>query len=328
MRVLVTGATGFLGNWITRRLVEMGDQVRIIKRPSTPIGDLGGLSLDVRPGDVLDRPSLETACEGVDLVYHLAGLVAYSRAERAAMEQVNVQGTKNVLEACKARGVGRLLHASSVVTIGASRTPIALNEDSTNPIADLRLGYFDTKLQAEKLVLEADRRGEIEAYLINPATIYGPGDARKGSRATQLKVVAGRFPFYPPGGVNIVHIDDVVDMTIKICQARARGKRYIISGENVTIKDLFVRLAGLAGVRPPLIPLSRRAIFAMGRMGDALERIGQKGPLNSETAWTSTLYHWFEPKNITAEFGFRPRSADEALALSVRWILSQKRAGS
>ncbi len=320
MKVLVTGATGFLGQWLTRRLLDEGFEVRVLVRSRTKLDELETLKLDVAEGDVTNLESLETACRGVDGVFHLAGLIAYSKAQRSAMEQVNVQGTKNVIKAIQKNGQARLLHLSSVTAVGAGFTPQEiLNEHSDYNIRHLNLGYFETKHDAELAVFNEVRVGRLDAVAINPSTIYGPGDAKKGSRGAQLKVARGSFPFYPPGGVNIVHVDDVVDLCTKVFRTGKSGDRTIASGENLSIHDTFNRIAAFAGVKPPSIALPRFALFAAGRVGDFLESVGSKGPINTENAWTSVLYHWFSNDKAKREFGFNPRPANEALEASVRW---------
>lgn len=323
MKVLVTGATGFLGNQLTRRLLDEGMEVRVLVRSRAKLEELEGISLshlEVAMGDITDETSLRDATHGVHGVFHLAGLIAYSRQQRQAMQEVNVQGTKNLISAIVKNGSPRLLHVSSVVAIGAGFTPDQiLDESSPYNVGHLHLGYFDTKHEAELAVFDAVKRQEIEAVAINPSTIYGPGDARKGSRSTQLKVARGKFAFYPPGGVNVVHVDDVVDLCIQAFRSTKNGERYIACSENLTIKETFDRIAKLAGVKPPRIPLPRSAIFGLGKIGDLLQAMGGKGPLNSDNAWTATMYHWFKHDKATREFGFRPKPAQEALEASIKW---------
>lgn len=320
MKVLVTGATGFLGQWLTRRLLEEGHDVRVLVRSKAKLEDLSDLKLEVSEGDVTNPESLDRACKGVQGVFHLAGLIAYSRAQRQAMEAVNVQGTKNVIAAIEKNGSPRMLHLSSVTAIGAGFTKDQiLDETSPYNVAHLGLGYFDTKHDAEVAVFDAVRAGRIEAVAINPSTIYGPGDAKKGSRSAQLKVARGKFPFYPPGGVNVVHVDDVVDLCIKAFHEGRSGERTIACGENLTIKETFDRIAALAGVKPPSLALPRTALFAIGKVGDMLESLGKKGPINTENAWTASMFHWFRHDKATRDFGFKPRPAQEALEASIRW---------
>jgi dihydroflavonol-4-reductase len=322
MKVLVTGATGFLGGWLVRRLAQDGLDVRIIKRPKTSLDELADLQkLEVFPGDVTDLESLQKATKDVDSVFHLAGLIAYTRAQRAAMENVNVQGTANVLQACAENSVRRLLHLSSVTAIGASfdgRQP--LNENSPYNLEKLNLGYFETKRKAEELVRKATQAGRVDAVIINPSTIYGPGDAKKGSRSTQLKVARGKFPFYTSGGVNVVSIEDAVHCIVEGWRVGRTGERYIVAGQNLTIKELFEVIASEAGVQAPRYHLPTPAVHLLGKIGDLMEAIGKKGPISSENAWTSTLYHWFDSSKAQRELGLKPRPAREAIRASVAWI--------
>jgi dihydroflavonol-4-reductase len=323
MKVLVTGATGFLGNQLTRRLLDEGMEVRILVRSINRLDELDGIrtsDVEVSMGDVINPESLLEATRGVQGVFHLAGLIAYSRQQRQAMQMVNVQGTKNLISAIIQCGSPRLLHLSSVVAVGAGFTPDQiLDESSPYNVGQLDLGYFETKHAAELAVFDAVGKKEIEAVSINPSTVYGPGDSKKGSRRTQLKVAKGTFPFYPPGGVNVVHVDDVVDLCVKAFRSNINGQRYIACGENLTIKDTFYRIARLANVKPPRTPLPRAALFGLGKIGDLIESLGGKAPLNTENAWTATLYHWFKCDKAQREFGFRPKPAQEALEASIKW---------
>lgn len=323
MAVLVTGATGFVGAWLVRRLTEQGETVHVLHRPSSSMEDLQGIPFVSRIGDVTDAESVRKACAEVDTVFHLAGVVGYSKAMRAQMDKVNVGGTRNVVEAVQTGRKPKLVYMSSVVAVGASRKPVALNEESPYTISNLNLGYFETKKAAEELVVQACRQGKIEAVILNPSTIYGAADARKGSRKTQLKVARGEFPFYTSGGVSVVSVHDVVAAVLAARSKGRNGERYILSGENLTIKSLFDRIAGFAGVKPPSIKLPNLAVHAIGKVGDLLETLGKKGPLNSENAWTALLFHWFDHSKATAELGFNPRPADVALKESVDWMKQQ-----
>lgn len=319
MAVLVTGATGFVGSWLVRRLIEQGERVHILHRPSSRLDEFEKLDFVSALGDVTDAQSVRQACASVDSVFHLAGVVGYSRAMRPIMDAVNIGGTQNVVDALRATDK-RLVYMSSVVAVGASFTPHPLNENSTYNVGHLNLGYFETKRKAEELVAEACRQGVLNATMVNPSTIYGPGDAKKGSRKTQIKVAQGKFPFYTSGGVSLVSVHDVVEAVLTARTKGRVGERYILSGENITIQDLFQRIAGLSGVQPPRIFLPNPVVRSIGLVGDLLERLGKKGPLNSENAWTSILFHWFDHSKARAELGFNPRPAQEALRESVEWM--------
>lgn len=323
MAALVTGASGFVGTWLVRGLLDQGEKVYVLHRKSSSLEELDRRTVHSCLGDVTDADSVNAAVQDVDTVFHLAGVVGYSKAMRQTMEQVNVGGTKNVIDAVKRKKNTRLIYMSSVVAVGASYDGTPLNEESPYTIANLDLGYFETKRDAEILVKQACDKGEIDAVILNPSTIYGATDAKKGSRKTQIKVAQGKFPFYTSGGVSVVSVHDVVRATLTAKEKGRTGERYILSGENLTIKEVFRRIATIAGVKPPSIHLPSPVVKGVGRVGDLLEKLGKKGPLNTENAWTALLYHWFDHAKASRELGFRPRPAQEALEESVGWMKQQ-----
>lgn len=324
MKVLVTGGTGFVGSWLVKRLVQEGLDVRCLHRSSRDLDDLAGVKFESSLGDITDFASVQKACKGVDTVFHLAGVVGYSRQMRELMDKVNIGGTENILKASSENGVRRFLHMSSVVAIGASYTPTPLNENSSYTLGNLNLGYFESKKRAEELVKAFVLNRKLDAVIVNPSTVYGPGDAKKGSRKIQIKVAQGKFPIYPTGGASIVSVHDVIEGILKSWQKGRTGERYILSGENLLVRDLFRKIAQLGGVNPPRVPLPRPIALGLGRIGDVLESIGKKTPINTENAWVSSLYHWFDSSKAKVELGFSARNADEALAESVAWMKTNK----
>jgi dihydroflavonol-4-reductase len=320
-KVLVTGANGFLGSWLVRRLVEEGHQVFSLVRKSSDLSDLKDIKTEYVYGDVTNIHSLLDACKGMDSVFHLAGLIAYKKSERKRMEAINVGGTANVIEACRIHKVRRLVHLSSVVAVGAGFTPSQiLNEQSEFNVESLHLGYFDTKRAAEKLVTTACQKKQIDAVILNPSTIYGPGDAKKGSRKTQLKVARGKFRFFTSGGVSIVAVQDAVDGIISAWKKGITGERYILSGDNITIKHLFELIAELASVPAPKTLMPSAVLHAIGFAGDLAHKVGLSSPVSQENAWTATMFHWFDNSKAKAELDFNPRPAKEAIAQSVQWM--------
>ena len=321
MKVVVTGAHGFLGSWLTRELVKAGYDVHILARPTSDLSDLSGLPYKKLIGDVTDPTSLEKAFVDAKGVFHLAGVVAYKHEDRELMEKVNVQGTANVVNAAAKSKVPKLLHLSSVVAVGASKKPDQiLNEDSPYTIGDLNLGYFETKRRAEEIVKNATAKGAFESIIVNPSTIYGAGDAKKGSRSVQVKVAQEKFPFYTPGGASIVGVEDVIDGIMKAWDKGRSGERYILSHENWTVKELFTAIAEEAGVEPPTMKLPSPVLHTLGYITDALRPLGIKGPVSRENAWTSTMFHWFDNSKARRELGFNPRPAREAIKKSVGWM--------
>lgn len=293
----------------------------VLLRRSLKDTDLSDLPVRAALGDVTDSYSLLKATENQDIVYHLAGKIAYKPSERLEMEKVNVGGTQKVVDACVTQKTPALVYMSSVVAIGASFDKKPLTEESPYNVAHLHLGYFDTKHRAEEIVKTAVHHNGLRAFILNPSTVYGPGDAAKGSRNVQTKVARGKFPFYPPGGVNVVHINDVLYCLRVVTEKGKVGQRYVVAGENLYLKDVFEMIAEAAGVQPPRFTLPRWALHLLGAFGDhVLTPLNLKSPLSRETAWTSTLYHWFSSEKAQKELGLKVTPAKLAIRDSVEWM--------
>jgi dihydroflavonol-4-reductase len=324
VKTLVTGATGFVGSKLTQKLLDLGHDVRILSRSGRPPEEFRDAGLEVVRGDISDNESVIRAAVGCKYIFHLAGVVGYAKALQQEMVMANVVGTANIIEASIKNKIEKLFYMSSVVAIGAAFRKDVLNEESPYNVGHLNLGYFETKHRAEQLVKDAVKNGQVNAVIANPTTIYGAGDARKGSRKVQIAVAQGRFKFYTAGGANIVHIDDCIDGCMKIFEKGRPGERYILAGDNLTIKEIFTMIAKEAGVTPPFIYLPTPVVHALGRIGDWQARHHKKGLITSENAWTSTLYHWFSADKARRELGFNPRPSRLAVAESIRWMREQK----
>lgn len=325
MKALVTGANGFLGSWLVKKLLSEGHEVTALVRPSSDLSELRDVNCKYVYGDVTEKESLVQAFNGMDTVFHLAGLIAYKKTDRLKMEKVNVQGTRNVVEVieqmtAKQKPV-KLLYLSSVVAIGAGYSNHeVLNEQSPYNISKLNLGYFETKHAAEKIVVDSAKAGRIHAVCVNPSTIYGAGDAKKGSRKTQIKVAQGKFKFYTPGGVNVVSLESVLSGILSAVEKGRSGERYILAGQNFLIKDLFAIIAAAANVPAPRREIPKWLLHVIGFCGDVMTAFGAKTSLSSETAWTSSLFHWFDSSKAQRELDFVPGDSKLAIQNSVRWM--------
>ncbi len=320
MKVVVTGANGFLGAWLTRRLLAEGHDVAALVRRQSDLSEMEHDKPEYVYGDVTDKESLRQAFKNKDIVFHLAGVVAYKKSERPLMDKVNVGGTQNVVDICEELKIPQLLHVSSVVAVGASFRPKVLTETSQYSISHLNLGYFETKKKAEEIVLKAVREKRIHAVCVNPATIYGFGDGKKGSRKTQVKVARKEFPFYTSGGVNIVAAEDVVEGILLAIKNGKNGERYILANQNMTIKELFGKIANYAGVKPPPIYMPNLVLHTLGITGDLLAKFNINIGVSRENAYTASMFHWFDSAKAQKELNYKPTSSDKAIENSVRWM--------
>ncbi len=292
MRVYVTGGSGFIGSHIVRELRERGAEVR------DEFVELG------------DRPALERAISGCDAVVHVAALYSFDDPARE-LERVNVEGTRNVLAACAARGVRRLVHTSSAGTCGPVPGRQATEEDSP-PAGELSVPYKRTKLAAERLVLEAARDG-LDAVVVNPTTPVGEGDARPTPTGRMIRGAArGRYRAFLDIGLNVVDVRDVARGHALALERGRTGERYILGGADLTLEELFAAVCALAGRPRPHL----RVPYALVRAAALV------GAINRHEARLARLPAYFSSAKAERELGYRPGPVEPALARAVAEALS------
>lgn len=328
MRALITGGNGFLGAHLIDKLLSEGLEVTAIVRKTSNLSEIHSADrIQFEYGDITDKNSLLNAFQKTkpEVIFHLAGYIGYKKTEREMMEKINVEGTKNVIEAMISAKVPKIVHMSSVVAVGAGyRQSEILDENSKFNLSPLNLGYFETKRQAEELVVAATKHGDIKSVILNPSTIYGPADAKKGSRKTQVKVAQGKFRFYTSGGVSVVSVEDVIEGIYRGFKVGRNGERYILSGENILIKELFEKIARFAEVTPPNLYLPNIALHIIGKAGDLASKLGYPVSLSQENAWTATMFHWFKNDKAKQELGMEFKPADYSIQQSVQWMRENK----
>lgn len=313
---MVTGAGGFIGSYLAKSLATEVEVRAMFHGRALP----DPLAQVVTPtkADLTDPVALIDLCRDVSTVFHCAAVVGHSRRDNELMRRVNAEGTKNILDAAINAGVKNFVYVSSCVTVGASDSPGApLDEESPQTLSRYNLGYVASKTAGETLVLDAARVGKIRGVVVNPSVVYGAGDMLKDSRAPQRAVCAGKMVCYPVGGVSVVAVEDVVDGILGAWRKGRAGERYLLTGENMTIKELFSAIADCAGVRAPWVRIPTSVLRTLGVVGDGANRLGIPFPIDSDSAITATLYYWYTSEKARREFGFQARSARSAIASSV-----------
>jgi dihydroflavonol-4-reductase len=256
--------------------------------------------------------------EGIEGVFHLAAVMTTRLQDSHLLHEVNVRGTGNVVRLCEEKKVARLVHVSSSVTIGGSDRPEVLNEDSVDPLRQEKLDNYESKRKGEELVLAAARDGKVSAVVVNPGLMFGAGDGKKPIRRAYVQVARGQLPFFTPGGINVVAVEDVVEGMIAAFEKGRSGERYLLTGENLTLKQVFEMIAREAGVKAPQKEISRRVLTAAAGFARVF---GLQGDFNAQNLRMAQLYHWYDHSKATRELGFHPRPASEAIRNSVQWIL-------
>lgn len=307
MNVLVTGASGFIGSHLVSYLKNFNISVKGMYRKQHNIQNYVY-------GDVTNLDSLITAFKNIDVVIHAAGI---TDGIKDHMFKVNIEGTQNVISAAIKQKVQKVVHISSTAAVGATFKPISLTEES---YCNLTIDYFQSKYLSEQIVKNAVSKKQIEAVILNPTQVYGPGDMKKSSRQSlHLKIIRGKFLFYPPGGVSVVDIQSVVEAIYNSIEKGINGERYILSGENLYTKDMFLLLATLAGTQKPFIPIPKSILLSLGSMESLFNTIKIKPIISYERALLGTLFHWFDATKARKELSFKPKSATQTLGPSVEW---------
>jgi dihydroflavonol-4-reductase len=272
MKVLVTGANGFLGSYLVKALLEQKFEVLALVRATSNYDSLKNLDCQIVVGDILDLKNLLPHFEAVEGVFHVAGTMSSSPKDRDLLFQVNVEGVKNIISACIQKNIKKLVHVSSVVAVGANlkSTEPLLTESSINITKELGFGNYDSKRLGEELVLAATKNLELNAVVVNPGLIYGAGDAKKTIRHGNVLAAKGKLPIYPAGGVNIVAVEDVTAAIIEAFKIGRSGERYLLTGDNITIKELLSTISHLAGARAPSRELPTKLFTFLATLLDYL----------------------------------------------------------
>jgi dihydroflavonol-4-reductase len=325
MKVLVTGAAGFIGGHVVAALASGGAQVRALDRSPSPAEAFPGTVEFVR-GDVLDFDAVRRAVEGCDAVFHLAAVYSYARADAMLMRAVNVDGTRTVLDATLRGPRRRIVHTSTCATCGPVRGRSASERDLPAP-RDLRVPYKRTKLDAERLVLQAARQGA-DVTVVNPTVPVGPGDLRPTPTGKMVDDVArGRGRAYlAHSALNVVAVQDVAHGHVLAFERGRAGERYLLGGENLSVRELFAIIARAAGRSAPRWPVPWTAAYGGARLADAVLRPVGREPrlLVLDEVRAGRLPHLFDDKKARAELGYAPRPVTDALAEAARIALGQR----
>ena len=322
MKIFVTGATGFVGATLARRLHDRGDSLRFLLRDGSDTAGIADLDYETINGDLFDDEALRVGSEDCDAVIHMAALVSFRKRDRELMFRINADASQRLARIAKSIGVHRFVQVSSVAAVGSSPRSIALDEETPWPDNGMGIGYCDSKRLGEDLV-RAENDREFEVVVVNPSSMFGPGDRRKAEGSLLDRMAQGRVPFCPPGGSCFADVRDVADGIVAALLRGRAGQRYILGGENLRGRELLQKIANVTGTKPPRFTMPN---FLMGlvqsaqRMHEMIRDV--KGPLTAELIRLSRGYSWFTSAKAESELGYTSRGIDEALQLTFEWMFS------
>lgn len=318
MRVLVTGATGFVGSQVAAALVRQGHRVRVLRRKTSTTVALDGLDVEHVYGDLLEPEAVKTAVEGCDRVFHVAALSSYWRAKAADVYRVNVEGTRVVLDACLKAGTSRVVHTSSCAAIGIRRDGRPSDETQPFDPREERFAYGHSKYLAEQEVLKAARLG-LQVVMVNPAAVMGPGDHNLISGSMIVEMAKRPMPGCPPGGVCMADVDAVVEGHLAAAERGRAGERYILGGENLTYRQITAIIGQVVGRRAPRWTVPPWALPPAATALDLLNRFVSRPIISGDQLRLSAHNAFFDSGKAMAELGYRILPFRGAVERAYRW---------
>lgn len=324
-RVLITGATGFLGKHLVEQLKAQGTgmALRILARGPTEWD--ADPSLEIVRGDVLSPDDVKRAAEGATEIYHLAGKVSRNPKDAAVLYRTHIEGARNVCEAARRLNDARIVFVSSSGTIAVSPRPVAHQEDSGYKheiVAEW--SYYLSKIYAEKLALDYQRRFGLHLVVVNPSLLLGPGDDRRSSTGDVALFLQGQIMAVPRGGLNFVDVRDAARGLIAAARLGKPGERYLLGGANWTFQEMIECVAKISGRRPPKLKPSLGFSLWSGRvLRTVFPLLGKSFDLDEASIKMANLFWYCASGKARRELGFETRDPAQTLSDTVRDIQAQ-----
>jgi dihydroflavonol-4-reductase len=323
MKIAVSGASGHIGNCLVRELVNKNHEVKVLVHNFE--NDLKGLNVEIVRGDLLNIESLLELCSGVDVVFHAAAKIALSNRETKKVLAVNIEGTKNIIEASKSAGVKRLIHFSSTDAFETVSSDSVLDEN-VPLIVSRKMAYAFSKAESERIVLEAAKNG-LDTLVLSPSAVIGPFDNQGSFLGNALiKIYQNKIPMLIPGGYNWVDVRDVVEAAVQSIEKGKKGEKYILSGAFYSLKELSEMVSNISGKKTPGI----LAPVFLARLACPFFQF-KSAVLGEKPIYTCQSLRIINhaPKNISnqkarQELNYTPRNLEQTLIDTFAWYKQNK----
>lgn len=322
MKVFLTGATGFLGSHVARVLAEKGIQLRLLVRPSSDLRNIADLNAERVIGDLREPSSFEKALDSCDAVFHVAADYRLWVRDPDQMHRSNVEGTRGLLEAAKKRGVKRVVYTSSVATMGFTSNGSLADETSPVSLADMIGPYKRSKFMAEQVAFEAAREG-VDVVVVNPTTPVGERDIKPTPTGRiVVDFLKRKFPAYVNTGLNLVDATECARGHVQALEKGRRGERYILGGENLTLKQILDRLGAITGLKSPTVKLPYVFALATGVVDDMVtgRMLGREPRATIDAVRMGRKMMFVSSAKAERELGWQTKPVDGALRRAVDWF--------
>ena len=317
----MTGATGFVGSAVARRLLRDGHKVRVLARAGSDRRNLQGLDVEVVEGDLTQPVTLLPACDGCDALFHVAADYRLWAPDPSELYRANVDGTRAILEAAKRVGVPRIVYTSSVATLGIPKDGAPGSETTPVSVNDMIGHYKRSKFLAEEEARKFAAEG-LPVVIVNPSTPIGPYDIKPTPTGRVVRdAMTGHLPAYVDTGLNVVHVDDVAQGHWLAFERGVVGERYILGGFNLSLREVLTEIADIAGRSPPKIRLPHAVVMPIAYVSEAWARLTGMNPIATvEEVRMSKKRMFFTSAKAERELGYSARPARLALEDAVRWF--------
>jgi dihydroflavonol-4-reductase len=322
MKCFVTGATGFLGSHVARQLIGRGAELRLLVRPTSKLDNIADLPCDRVVGDLRHAESLGKGMSDCEYVFHVAADYRLWARDGQELYQSNVEGTRNILAAARDSKLRRVIYTSSVATMGFGNNGVMTDESSPVRLDNMIGDYKRSKFMAERLVVEAGQNGQ-DVVIVNPTTPIGERDI-KPTPTGQIVVdfLKRKFPAYVDTGLNLVDAIDCADGHLQAMEKARPGERYILGGENLTLKQILDKLGAITGLPSPKVKVPYSVALAAGIWGSVVVgwMLKREPRATIEAVQMSRKKMFVTSDKAERELGWNPRPVDDALRRAVEWF--------
>ena len=322
MTTLITGANGFVGSALVRLLLQQGHEVKALVRPGSDRRNLEQLDVTPVEGDLTDPASLQRALSGCSYLFHVAADYRLWIPDPERMYRTNVDGTRDLFRQAADAGVSRMVYTSSVATLGINRDRTPADETTPVTLGDMVGHYKRSKFLAEQAVRELAEEQGLPVVIVNPSTPIGPRDIKPTPTGRIIvDALRGKIPAYVDTGLNVAHVDDVAQGHLLAFARGELGKRYILGGEDMSLKTILGIICDYAGMTPPRIKLPHNLVYPFAWLAESWARVSRKEPFATvDGVKMARKFMYFSSARAEQALGYEPRPARRALENAVDWF--------
>ncbi len=322
MKCFVTGATGFLGSHVARQLLSGGAELKLLVRPTSRVDNIADLAAERVVGDLRDLDSLKRGMSGCEFVFHVAADYRLWTRNGQELYDSNVEGTRNVLAAARDSGVRRVIYTSSVATMGFGNNGRLTDEKTPVALSNMIGDYKRSKFMAEQLVIEAGRSGQ-NVVVVNPTTPIGERDIKPTPTGRiVVDFLRRKFPAYVDTGLNLVDVADCAQGHLLAMEKAVPGERYILGGENLTLKQILDKLGAITGLPSPRLKLPYAVAYATGVVDTVItgKMLKREPRVTLDAVRMGRKKMFVTSAKAERELGWNPGPVDDALRRAVEWF--------